>query len=158
MREHVRGETGGRFRGGKPRRASGETSLAVRALLGRSVRAFAHKAGRVKRTWMKRHGKRTKRSRGHLFEEGRDPTYLEYIRSFPCVICLKHGLNQKSRTQACHVKSRGAGGIDRGNTYPGCGEHHDEQGMKGFRHMEKKYGMNLANVALQLGLRYEAAA
>ena len=112
----------------------------------------------MKRSYIKRCGPRTRRTGGHLFEDGRDPTYLEWVRTFPCVICLKHGLTQTSKTQACHVKSRGAGGVDRGNCYPGCGAHHDEQGSKGFRHMERKYGMNLANVALQLGLRYEAAA
>ena len=111
----------------------------------------------MKRSYIKRCGPRTKRTGGHLFEDGRDPTYLEWIRTFPCVICLKHlGHMNGGKTQACHIKSRGAGGVDRGNCVPMCARHHDEQGMKGFRHMVKKYGVNLANVALQLGLRYEA--
>lgn len=107
---------------------------------------------------MKCMGPRTKKSGGHLFTKGRDPEYLAYVRSFPCAICLPNGLEQESRTRACHVRSRGASGGDVANTYPGCDRHHEEQHLKGFAHMKRKYRVDLADVALRLGEKYGRAA
>lgn len=107
---------------------------------------------------MKRCGPRTKRTGGHLFEGGRDPTYLEYIRSFPCAACLKNGRQQATRTEAAHVKSRGAGGPDVGNTIPLCHECHMNQHTWGIKAFQRRTHLNMADLALQLGVRYGAAA
>lgn len=108
----------------------------------------------LKRVAMKRCGPRTKRTGGQLFERGRHPEYLAYVRTFPCAICLPNALEQKTRTQACHLKSRGAGGGDVGNVWPGCEAHHLEQHTKGFAHMTRKYRVHLDRVALRLGEQF----
>lgn len=112
----------------------------------------------LKRSRMKCRGPRTKKSGGHLFARGRNPEYLAYVRTFPCAICLAHGLKQETRTQACHIKSRGAGGGDVANVWPGCEAHHLEQHLRGYSHMVKKYQVHLDRVALRLGEQYGRAA
>lgn len=112
----------------------------------------------MRRSRMKCRGPRTKKSGGHLFTKGRNPEYLAYVRSFPCAVCLAHGLKQETLTQACHLKSRGAGGGDVGNVWPGCEAHHLEQHMKGYGHMTEKYEVHLDRVALRLGEQYARAA
>lgn len=121
-------------------------------------RRRAKKRKPLTRTRMKSCGPRTKRSGGHLFERGRHPEYLAYVRTFPCAICFANALRQQTVTLACHVKSRGAGGGDTANAYPGCEAHHLEQHMKGFAHMKRKYRVDLAEVALRLGEQYGRVA
>lgn len=55
--------------------------------------------------------------------------------------------------EAAHVRTRGAGGADRGNLVPLCPSHHDEQegDTAGF---EKVYGLRLAVEAAWLLLKY----
>lgn len=112
----------------------------------------------MKRSYTKRCGPRTKRTGGHLFEDGRDPTYLKFIGSLPCAACTKAGRAQTSRTEACHVKSRGAGGVDVGNTIPLCHECHMNQHTWGIKTFQRRSRLNMADLALQLGIRYGAAA
>lgn len=51
--------------------------------------------------------------------------------------------------EAMHVKTRGSGGDDRGNTVPGCPVAHDEQEGHTER-FEKKYHLNLTEKAKDL--------
>lgn len=108
----------------------------------------------LRRSRMKCRGPRTRKSGGHLFTHGRSPEYLAYVRTFPCAVCMANGLEQETRTQACHVRSRGAGGGDVGNVWPGCEAHHMEQHAKGFAHMTRKYHVHLDRVAVRLGEQY----
>lgn len=58
---------------------------------------------------------------------GKDPDYLEYIRSFPCCVCERLEVDQDSITESAHVGSRGMSQKcpDR-ETLPLCAEHHRE--------------------------------
>jgi hypothetical protein len=70
-----------------------------------------------------------------------------YVRSLPCVVpgCL-------GKSQACHVRSRGAGGVDFWNLYPGCARHHlfEEHGLMGQRGFEALHRLNLHQIAWQV--------
>ena len=44
----------------------------------------------------------------------------------PCCVCVEHGLEQTTRTEAHHEPPRSAGGIDT-DTLPLCDAHHDER-------------------------------
>jgi hypothetical protein len=57
----------------------------------------------------------------------RDPAYLAWIRTLPCVVCLAGEISQHSPTEAAHVGERGLRQkcSDR-HTVPLCGEHHRE--------------------------------
>jgi hypothetical protein len=55
----------------------------------------------------------------------RNPAYLEYIRSLPCLVCVQESEPQKTRTEAAHVGKRGLGQkCSDYETLPLCGEHH----------------------------------
>lgn len=51
------------------------------------------------------------------------------------------------RSEAAHVRTRGAAGNDRDNTVPLCRYHHDEQEGKTAA-FEAKYGVNLKELAV----------
>jgi hypothetical protein len=64
-------------------------------------------------------------------------------------------------TQVCHVRSRGSGGADPENIWPGCSTHHMEQhriGTKTFehRHREALQGMTLKQIAKAIDREYRA--
>lgn len=103
-------------------------------------------SGVLRRTPLKKRGRR-----GHLFLKGRDPHYLSWLRTLPCCIPGRH----LGMVQACHVMSRGRGGVDFGNTYPGCAGHHAEQHTIGMKAFEAKYGLDLTETAQYLGRLYE---
>ena len=118
----------------------------------------------MKRTRMKKIN--TKRG-GHAFPKNVDLDYRAFIRTQPCILggpwrarlaCDARGrfLEHRcvGRIQACHVKSRGAGGKDVGNLYPGCALAHDEQHRIGIPAFQKRWGINLAKIAAGLGLLY----
>lgn len=73
---------------------------------------------------------------------------LDEISPFVC--CARAS---RSTIEAAHVRTRGAGGADRGNLVPLCPMHHDEQegDTEGF---EAKYGLRLAVEAARLLLVY----
>src|SRR5262245_25234872 len=126
----------------------------------------------VKRTPMKRHGPRTKKSGGHLFPKLVDETFRDWIRTKPCVLrgrmrsthWTAFGLVTKNavvvthecvgRVRACHVKSRGSSGPDAGNLYPGCDAAHDEQGRIGLTSFERRWNLNLREIAANYALTY----
>jgi hypothetical protein len=109
----------------------------------------------LKRGRLKARGKRTRKSKGHLFPQYVDEAYREWIRGLPCILldrCLYIGTVPLAHIctgdrQACHVKNRGAGGKDRGNLYPGCGAAHEHQHRLGIRSFEATWKLDLTFLA-----------
>ena len=93
----------------------------------------------------------TVRRRSKRFAARRDPAYAKWVRSGLCLIgeqCFGTGV------EACHVKTRGAGGDDRGNLVPLCRQHHREQHTIGIRSFGRKYGVDLLAHAQHLATVY----
>ena len=109
----------------------------------------------LKRAKMKTRSVRTKKSGGHLFPKGVDEGLREWIRALPCCVNA-WGHNMWGVIEVAHVKSRGAGGVDRANVVPLCTYHHSEQHALGMRSFEKRYGVNLKAIAHALTAQYEA--
>ncbi|HTG26072.1 MAG TPA: hypothetical protein VK681_39105 [Reyranella sp.] len=86
-----------------------------------------------------------------------------FIRRQPCILagrtpCECDGfLREGNRlvSDCCHVKTRGAGGRDEHNVYPGCRRHHGEQ-EDGIKSFERKYGVCLKALAHEFTERYLA--
>jgi hypothetical protein len=93
-------------------------------------------------------------TRGHRFPKGVDEAYREWIRGRPCVL-FGHPAGHQclGAVECCHVKTRGAGGHDRGNCYPGCRGAHTLQHTLGIRSFEKLFGIDLAAIASELAAR-----
>jgi len=104
------------------------------------------------RPWMKRINK--KRG-GHMFPKNVDEERREYIRGLPCVLSgrwYRPTARAIQRThvcigavRACHLKSRGSGGKDAGNMWPGCDGAHEQQHHLGVPAFEAKWNINLAH-------------
>lgn len=120
---------------------------------------------------MKRSGplKRTTRlkARGKSrFPKRRNPDYLAWIRTLPCVIWGQDLAllrprdwcspipGQRYGVEAAHVKTRGSGGNDVGNTVPLCPWHHDEQ-EGATAAFNEKYKVDLAAIAARLAIQYQ---
>lgn len=87
---------------------------------------------------------RERRARLHLEDFG-PPGYREWIVSHPCVVpgCARTDI------QACHAKSRGAGGKAE-HLVPMCSDHHRESHQVGIRTFEAKRGLLLVEIAARL--------
>lgn len=91
----------------------------------------------------------------------RDRAYLDWVKTQPCLAAGKaefpwefcSSLGERRGVEPAHVKTKGSGGADRGNTVPLCPSHHDEQegDTEGF---EDEYGINLKLEAAKLLVRY----
>ncbi len=93
--------------------------------------------------------------KGSRFPHRRDPEYREWIRSLPCTVEASAWANRCDDVIECaHVRTRGAGGDDRGNTVPLCRWHHRQQHRIGIRSFESVYRLDLAVIARNLGERY----
>lgn len=85
-----------------------------------------------------------------------------WIRTLPCFVCTgvqQHfGGDERWRqvhpTEAAHVKSRGAGGADVGNTVPLCTAHHQNQHLKGMQSFCHTFGIDLKAEAEKLAAEY----
>jgi len=118
----------------------------------------------LKRSRMKSRGSRTKKSGGHLFPEWIDERFRAWVREQPCVVFGRqpvesglwavHQCPTYSERQACHVKSRGSGGVDKANLYAACWVIHDEQHRLGIRSFERRWGVNLKAQAEKLWNEY----
>lgn len=108
----------------------------------------------LQRSPMKARSTRSAKSKGHLFAKGRCPEYLAYLRTRRCVVCSRKGWQQMTRTQAAHVRSRGAGGVDLGNAISLCGEHHHQQGFLGRVTFQELYGISMADEAARQTLAF----
>lgn len=93
----------------------------------------------------------------------RDRAYLAWIKTLPCVAgpAMAEGYGNpcgffppgRPGWEPMHVKTKGSGGADRGNTVCGCPLHHDEQegDTEGF---EETYRVNLKLIAAELLVDY----
>ena len=99
----------------------------------------------LKRTRLKRKGKR-------MFPKGEDQAYLAYIRILPCLLSTKYGCS--GPTEPHHVKTKGAGGPDQGNTIPLCRLHHTEWHDKGRIGWQMKYEIDAPKEAMLLADMY----
>jgi hypothetical protein len=86
------------------------------------------------------------------FAKLRDEAFQGWIREQPCCIpeCRWNG----RPVECAHVKSRGAGGVDRGNCVPLCTVHHRAQHTMGIRSFQEAYGLDLSAVAAALDVQY----
>jgi hypothetical protein len=67
------------------------------------------------------------------FKRGRDEAFLQAVRDYlPCAFCRLEGRRQTDRTEPEHIKTRGAGGMDRGNVIAGCAYHREMRHTKGL--------------------------
>lgn len=69
----------------------------------------------------------------------KDPTYLQFIASLPCVVCVAWESDQRTRTTVAHVGDRGLSQkcSDR-ETLPLCVDHHQE-GKNAHHRMGKNF-------------------
>ena len=67
-----------------------------------------------------------------------DPEYLKKIEGLPCTI----GRGCMGDVVAHHVKTKGAGGKDKGGTIPLCFLHHSEWHDKGRIGFQMKYDLD----------------
>jgi hypothetical protein len=96
--------------------------------------------------------KRNAKRKGSRFPHRRDPEYCAWIRLFSCPFDRSRMRFDPPESElgwillheCAHVKSRGAGGDDRGNTIPLCRRHHREQHDKGMATFQRLYGFDLA--------------
>lgn len=112
-----------------------------------------------------RKGKPPRRHGRPRFAALRDPAYRDWIRRQVCVITgLRHGQGwvdargrrRIARIHPSHLRSRGAGGPDRGNLVPLLSTLHREQHRIGIRTFQAKYAIDLAAHAVRLDAVYEA--
>lgn len=90
----------------------------------------------------------------HAVSGKRDEPYREYIRSLECLVAGKPGHVCKGAVECAHVRSKGAGGADRGNTIPLCSRSHGEQHHMGIRSFAAATGLDLAGEAARLEAVY----
>jgi len=118
----------------------------------------------------KRMRKINKKRGGHAFPKNVDEARRDFIRAQPCILSGRMGKafgpdsywftaihHCFAAVRACHVKSRGAGGKDVGNMYPGCDSAHDEQHRIGIPAFEKRWGVNLKEIAQRLEAEYSGS-
>ena len=95
------------------------------------------------------------RAKGRARFAGRsDPAYRAWIRQQPCL--LANVARCRGVVEACHVKSKGAGGGDQANLYPACSRHHAEQHAIGIRTFQAKYSVDLHLTAARCAVAYTA--
>jgi len=116
-----------------------------------------------------RMAKRNAKRKGSRFPRRRDPAYCAWIRTLGCPFdratmrfepptaeigwILLHK-DCGGPVECAHVKSRGAGGDDVGNTIPLCRRHHREQHDRGIQSFQDLYGLDMAGFAQRLTSRY----
>ena len=96
------------------------------------------------------------------FANLRDEAYQGWIRQQPCSVATNWwtwmpnpSVDCKGRTECAHVKSRGAGGSDRGNCVALCTKHHRFQHTVGIKQFNYDYDIDLAAVAAALDVQYQ---
>ena len=94
------------------------------------------------------------------FERRRDYDYLAWIRQQPCCLQGRHQClvyPGRRSTEPAHIKTRGAGGYDRGNVLPMCpGLAEETEGKMKHREAEAKYSVNWQTMADDYTERYLA--
>ncbi len=121
-------------------------------------------ASPVKRSPVKRSRKPipkvNKKRGGHRFPKNVDEPFKEWMRAnFRCLIAghdPKIACPLVEPAQVAHIKSRGAGGKDVGETVPLCAHHHLEQHRIGVKSFAEKYGLDLKAAARWYAEQYRA--
>lgn len=75
----------------------------------------------------------------------------ERCRYLRCCAC-----GSKGQSDPAHLRSRGAGGRDRGNVVPLCRPCHDAQHTEGIRTFQRRRGLDLVAVAWAIAAQLEA--
>lgn len=88
----------------------------------------------------------------------RDRERMKHCASLPCVACLVTGRRQESRTQADHIRTRGAGGKEVGNLWPLCAHHHDERHRVGLTTFEAMHNLNAEKAGQDVEYLYRLQA
>ncbi len=88
------------------------------------------------------------------FPRRRNKAYREWLYELCCVLAGHPMHFCWGQTECCHLKSRGAGGDDVGNCWPGCAWAHVVQHDMGIKSFQKKYGIDLTAIAKDLGARW----
>lgn len=93
------------------------------------------------------------------FPKGEDRKFLAWIRTLPCHLSSgRDSVCHRYPTEAAHVRSKGAGGHDKGNVIPLCALHHREQhtiGIRSFVERYRSFPLDLPLLAERYGKRYE---
>ena len=72
----------------------------------------------------------------------RNPKYLNWIRTLPCLICERQGKHQTSRTEAHHAGEHGYGRKAADSTaIPLCGVEHHREGRQAVHVIGKRFGV-----------------
>lgn len=83
------------------------------------------------------------------------PDFLAWIRQRPCAMAplmrvfgenVWHQHRCFGRVEAAHIKSKGAGGADEGNTLPLCASAHSRQHTIGIKSWAAEYGLSLKDL------------
>jgi hypothetical protein len=101
---------------------------------------------------------KARRGKPKRFAARRDPAYCAWIRTLPCAFADNVFHACAGRVECCHVVSRGAGGDDRGNTFPACTHAHRLQHSIGIASFETLYWVDLGALAKSLELQPDAPA
>lgn len=97
---------------------------------------------------------------GSAFPKRRCKPYRDWIKDQPCAVA-EHGMVGRGpcgpqpgryKIECCHLIPKARGSDDRGNCFPACPVHHDEQEGR-TAEFERKYGLNLT----ELVATYDAA-
>jgi hypothetical protein len=86
------------------------------------------------------------------FAKHRVPTFHKWVATFECLLIAKHICG--GRVEACHVRSRGAGGDDVGNEIPLCKLAHQQWHLWGRLTWQKRYDVDAQVAAALLGRKY----
>ena len=103
------------------------------------------------------------------FKQGRDQDFLSWLRRQPCcisgvssgdLITVTFPSGRTARMlaiiEASHVRSRGAGGEDKGNTVPMELSEHRRIHRIGIKTYQREKGIDLKAMALRYAERYDA--
>lgn len=81
----------------------------------------------------------------------RDEAFRDFIRHQPCIVAGRPGHTCRGAVECAHLKSRGAGGTDRGgNCVSLCARAHGEQHAMGIQTFARVTGLDLKAEAVRL--------
>jgi hypothetical protein len=100
------------------------------------------------------------RAQQQRFAHRRDPIYATWVRTQRCLVysasrCIILGLCE-GPVEADHVRTRGAGGDDRGNLIPLCRGHHAQRHRMGVQSFAHALDGSLADWARTYWAAYQA--
>lgn len=73
--------------------------------------------------------------------------FADFIRSYGCLVAIERGDRARARCggpiEACHLKTRAAGGTWKENVFPLCRSHHAEQHRHGITSFQVRHELDL---------------